>query len=182
MSKDELTAVLGGWEGYTLGTVGRFEAGQEGRTRAEVHLELLPIRDHPRVCSGCGNACRAIHDTAERWVDDLPILGADTRLLMHRVRVACPACGGPKLERLAWLEPYARVTVRLAESVARLCRVLPVRHVADYFALDWKTVKPSGSTRRTSPARSARSRTSTASPGWRWTSSRSKKGTAMPRW
>ena len=141
MSKDELTAVLGGWEGYTLGTVGRFEAGQEVRTRAEVHLELLPIRDHPRVCSGCGNACRAIHDTAERWVDDLPILGADTRLLMHRVRVACPACGGPKLERLAWLEPYARVTVRLAESVARLCRVLPVRHVADYFALDWKTVK-----------------------------------------
>ena len=61
-------------------------------------------------------------------------------LLLHRVRVACPDCGGPKVERLAWLEPYARVTVRLAESVARLCRVLPVRHVADYFDLDWKTV------------------------------------------
>ncbi len=139
MSKDELTAVLGGWEGYTLGTVGRFEAGAEDRTRAEMHLELLPLRHHPRVCSGCGHACSSIHDTAERWIDDLPILDAETRLLVHRVRVACPDCG-PKLERLDWLEPYARVTTRLAESVARLCRVLPVKHVADYFALNWKTV------------------------------------------
>ena len=141
MAKDEVTAVLGGWEGYTLGTVGRFEAGEGGRKRPEVHLELHPVRDHPRVCSGCGEPCRSIHDTTERWVDDLPILGADTRLLVHRVRVACPDCGGPKLERLGWLEPYARVTTRLAESVARLCRVLPVKHVADYFDLDWKTVK-----------------------------------------
>ena len=136
MSEKELTAVLGGWEGYTPGTVGRFEAGEDGRTRPEVHLELLPLRDHLRTCSGCGKPCRSVHDTAERWVDDLPILGADTRLLVHRVRVACPRCG-PKLEQLGWLEPYARVTTRLAESVARLCRVLPVKHVADYFSLDW---------------------------------------------
>lgn len=140
MAKDEVTAVLGGWEGYTLGTVGRFEAGVDGRERPEVHLELHPVRDHPRVCSGCGRPCRSIHDTTERWVDDLPILGADTRLLVHRVRVACPGCG-PKVERLAWLEPYARVTVRLAESVARLCKVLAIKHAADYFGLDWKTVK-----------------------------------------
>jgi transposase len=33
------------------------------------------------------------------------------------------------------------VTVRLAQGVARLCRVLPVKHVADYFRLNWKTVK-----------------------------------------
>jgi transposase len=140
LSKDELTALLGGWEGYTLGTVGRVGVGPEGQRREELHLELLPVRDRARVCSGCGTACRSIHDTAERWVDDLPILGADTRLLVHRVRVACPGCG-PKVERLGWLEPYARVTVRLAENVARLCRVLPVKHVADYFRLDWKTVK-----------------------------------------
>lgn len=140
MSKEELTAVLGGWEGYTLGTVGRFEAGDAGRTRPEVHLELHPRRDLLRICSGCGKPCGSIHDTSERWVDDLPILGAETRLLVHRVRVACPTCG-PKLERLDWLEPYARVTVRLAQNVARLCQVLSIKHAADYFGLDWKTVK-----------------------------------------
>ncbi|MDQ3224920.1 MAG: ISL3 family transposase [Gemmatimonadota bacterium] len=140
MSREELTALLGGWEGYTLGTVGRVAVGPEGGRREEIHLELLPVRDQARVCSGCGKVCRSIHDTAERWIDDLPVLGADTRLLVHRVRVACPDCG-PKVERLDLLEPYARVTVRLAQNVARLCRVLPVKHVADYFRLDWKTVK-----------------------------------------
>ena len=140
MSIEELTALLGGWKGYTLGTVGRFEPGEDGRTLPEVHLELLPVHDHPRICSGCGKACRSIHDTAERWIDDLPIFDAVTRLLVHRVRVACPACG-PKVETLDWLEPYARVTTRMARSVAQLCRVLPIKHVADYFGLNWKTVK-----------------------------------------
>jgi transposase len=57
-----------------------------------------------------------------------------------RCRVDCPRCG-PKLEALPWLEPYARVTKRLAQSVARLCRVLPIRHVAEHFGLHWHTGK-----------------------------------------
>ena len=61
-------------------------------------------------------------------------------LIVPRVRVACRHCG-PKLERLCWLDPYARVTRRLADSVARLCRVASILHVARYFGLDWKTVK-----------------------------------------
>jgi transposase len=54
--------------------------------------------------------------------------------------VACPRCG-PKLERLDWLARYSRVTVRLGESVARLCAVLPIKHVAEFFALSWDQVK-----------------------------------------
>jgi transposase len=42
---------------------------------------------------------------------------------------------------LEWLEPYARITRRLAESVSRLCKVASIRHVAQFFELDWKTVK-----------------------------------------
>lgn len=137
----DCTAVLGGWEGYELGTVQRMEADAEaGRASAEVWIELTPDRRAPRRCGGCGRPVGAIHDTSERWVRDLPILGADTWLLVHRVRVLCPTCG-PKVEATDWLERYARVTRRLAESVARLCRVLPVAHVADYYGLNWKTVK-----------------------------------------
>ena len=33
------------------------------------------------------------------------------------------------------------MTKRLAESVSRLCAVMSIRHVADYFGLNWKTVK-----------------------------------------
>jgi transposase len=54
--------------------------------------------------------------------------------------VECPACG-PKLEALDWLEPRSRVTRRMAEDVAKLCRVLPIKHVAERFGLDWHTVK-----------------------------------------
>jgi transposase len=131
-----IAEVLGEWEGYNFGTVGRKQIGD----RQEVWIELLPRRDVQRICSGCGKRCGSIHDTEERWVKDLPILECQTQLLVHRVRVNCPACG-PKLESLAWLEPYARVTSRLAQSVARLCKGTSVKHAADFYQLNWKTAK-----------------------------------------
>jgi transposase len=82
----------------------------------------------------------AVHDTPERWIRDLPILGTPVQLLVQRCRLACPRCG-PKLEHPDWLGRYQRVTRRLAESVARLARVLPLQHVADCFGLHWGTVK-----------------------------------------
>jgi transposase len=140
LAKDNLIEVSGGWEGYALGTVGRLKAGENNRTRDEVNIELLPIAGHPRRCSGCGFMVTSIHDVEERWVRELPLFAADCWLLVHRVRVLCPLCG-PKLEDLPWLEAYARVTRRLADSVARLCKVLPLKHVAAEYGLNWKTVK-----------------------------------------
>ncbi len=137
MDKDELSRLLGGWEGYVLGTVGR---RVEDDGRAEVWIELLPRPGYPRRCHGCGQTTTAIHDTEERWVRDLPILDAETRLLLHRVRVNCPNCG-PRIEELDWLVAYARLTRRLGENVARLCQVLPVKQVAEYYGLHWDTVK-----------------------------------------
>jgi transposase len=137
MADAKLIEVLGGWEGYALGTIGRMPTDSDGD---DVLIELHPLRKHPRRCSGCGRTTMAVHDTVERWVRDLPLFDADTWLLVHRVRVACPTCG-PKLEDLSWLAPYARLTRRLEDSVARLCQVLPIRHAAQWFDLDWKTVK-----------------------------------------
>jgi transposase len=83
---------------------------------------------------------KQIHDITPRWVRDASILDADTWLWLGRVRVACPRCG-PKLEALDWLAPYSRLTRRMAENVVRLCRVLPIKHVAEYLGLTWDTVK-----------------------------------------
>jgi transposase len=80
-------------------------------------------------CSGCGRVVGAIHDREERWVRDLPLFEAETWLVIPRNRLACPSCGS-KLEALPWLDRFARVTARLAESVARPCQVLPIKHVA----------------------------------------------------
>lgn len=139
MSTEELTALLGRWEGYRIGTVGRFEAGEKGPT-AQAWIELLPDPDHPMVCSGCGQVVSQVHETTRRWIRDLPILDAQTHLLVHRRRVRCPRCG-PKLETLSWLGRYQRGTRRLAESVAWLCKVLPVKHVAEHYGLNRKTVR-----------------------------------------
>lgn len=137
MPNADLNEILGEWEGCVLGTTGRM---QGVRQRDEIWLELLPCSDHTPSCSSCGRSAPSIHDTVERWVRDLPVFETPTWLLVHRRRVNCPACG-PKLERLSWLEPYARITNRMATSVARLCRVLPIQHVAQWFDLHWATVK-----------------------------------------
>lgn len=139
MPEAESIGRLGVWEGYRVGTVQRFEAGEKG-PRAQVWIELYPDPGRMKICSRCGAECRHIHDATERWVRDLPVFDADTHLLVHRCRVECPACG-PSLERLGWLAPYARVTVRLAESVARLCKILPIKHAAGFFDLGWDAVK-----------------------------------------
>ena len=127
---------LGGWEGYDVESC--VIEVQGGVSWCIVHLAIQP--DRPRCCSGCTRPCRAIHDTELRRVRDLPVFEHRTVIVFPRVRVACPHCG-PKVEWLAWLDPYLRVTRRLGDSVARLCQVASVLHVARHYGLNWKTVK-----------------------------------------
>lgn len=140
LSGKDLIGYLGQWLDHTVGTVKRFEAGEKGPT-PQVWIELHPLRGRTLICDGCGGEASHVHDLSERWVRDLPVFDAQTHLCVLRARVWCEYCGGPKLERLAWLERYARVTRRLADSVARLCQVLPIKQVAQQYGLAWHTVK-----------------------------------------
>lgn len=138
--------VLGGWSGYR---VSRWErellpavaspGGVVGRAREQLWVWLEPVGG-PGICDGCGARGSGIHDSEWRRVRDLPVFEADTYLVVRRRRVECDVCG-PKLERLEWLDRHSRVTVRLAESVARLCRVLPVKQAAEWYDLGWASVK-----------------------------------------
>lgn len=136
MPEADVIAVAGGWEGYRVVATRSFEVGVTKR----LEVQLAPAEGLPSCCAGCGRTVTRIHETITRKVRDLPILDAQTWLLVPRRRLLCPHCG-PSLERLSWLDRYARVTRRLAESVARLCRVLTVKHVADFFGLSWDQVK-----------------------------------------
>lgn len=127
---------LGAWEGYEL-------EGEHEELRGEIRWCVLRLKAREGVvrrCSGCGWLGTAIHDQEERRVRDLPIFEVPVELVIPRLRLACPSCG-PKLEQLGWLEPYARVTTRLAASVARLCKVMSLLHVAAFYGLAWSTVK-----------------------------------------
>lgn len=135
MSFDDPTIWLGGWEGYRVEKIQR-----RALARPEVWIFLARDPTGPMICDGCGAPAQHVHDVETRQVRDLPILDAATWLSVPRRRVACPRCG-PRLERLAWLARHARMTGRLADSVVRLCRVLPVKQVAALFGLHWGTVK-----------------------------------------
>lgn len=138
MSEFDPTRFLGEWEGYDVAAIHRLP--RRGKRPARIRIELTPQQDRAGRCSGCGRKVSSVHDTAIRVVRDLPILDAETHVVVPRRRLACPRCG-PKLEKLSWLSPWGRVTSRLAESVARLCQVMAVKHVAQYFALGWDRVK-----------------------------------------
>lgn len=136
MAANDIISRLGGWEGYAV------EDGWEEQRGSErwCVVRLRPVAGISRCCSGCGRSCPLIHDCEERRVRDLPIFEVPVELIVPRRRVACPQCGA-KLERLSWLEGYARVTTRLATSVARLCAVMSIRHVARFYRLAWTAVK-----------------------------------------
>lgn len=136
MSVLDVISVAGGWEGYRVASTRTLEA--HGVRRIEV--ELVPQTVTNLICAGCGQATDQIHETTKRLVRDLPILDAQTWLIVHRRRLFCPRCG-PAVEQLCWLDKYSRVTRRLAESVARLCGMLPIKHVAAFFHLTWDQVK-----------------------------------------
>jgi transposase len=131
--------LVGGWEGYWVSGVERGRRRRRGLPRPVV-VQLEIAEGDPGICSGCGRRVEREHERMRRAVRDLPILGAETTLLMDRRRMDCPRCG-PKLERLSWLESWARVTNRLADAVARLCDVLPIKQTAAFCRLSWGTVK-----------------------------------------
>ena len=136
MAQEHLMAQLGGWAGYDV-----VQARQDCRGgQSWWVLRLQAVPGWLRQCSQCGRSTRAVHDHSDRRVRDLPIFQHRVELIVPRLRVACDDCG-PKLERLSWLEPYARVTRRLSDSVAKLCKVASIRHVTEFFGLDWKSVK-----------------------------------------
>ena len=118
MAEMDCMSRLGGWEGYGV-TGWRHErrAGQRWLV-----IELEPQAGGERICSGCGEAVVSIHDRRVRAIRDLPVFEDPVELSVVRLRLACPRCG-PRLQQLDWLEPHARVTRRLARSVARLCTV-----------------------------------------------------------
>lgn len=136
MAQSHPISRLGGWEGYEV----KDDAREVRRGKSWCVIRLEPIRGQRRCCSGCSRFTTAIHDLEERRVRDLPVFEHAVELVVPRVRVACEHCG-PKLELLPWLDAYARVTRRLADSVSRLCQVAAILHVARHYDLDWKTVK-----------------------------------------
>lgn len=139
MDYDELSAVLGGWEGFEIVAVRR-EPASALQPVPRVVIVLQPAPTHAKRCSRCDGEVVTVHEVTMRRVRDLPLMDAETWIEFPRARVECPRCG-PTVEAVPWLDRYQRMTTRLAAAIARLAQVLPIKHVAQWFGVGWETVK-----------------------------------------
>lgn len=108
-----------------------------------VAASLEPDKRYRPKCSRCGSHAIGIHSHHERAVRDLP-MGTFKRVLVnfHYRKVECPSCAGFVVEELDVADPGGpRVTRRFARYIYELCKLMPLKHVADLLDLDWKTVK-----------------------------------------
>ena len=146
MATDDLSGFLeliGGWDGFEVVRVITEDTPRPdalGFPAAQLVIELRAKPGVPKRCSRCGEIVLEVHDVAPRRVRDLPLLERDTWLIVPRARLRCPRCG-PTVEAVPWLDRYQRMTKRLAEKIAGLAQVLPIKHVAAWFGVSWDTVK-----------------------------------------
>jgi len=75
----------------------------------------------------------------EREWRDLSMRNLPLKLRYRPRRVRCPRCG-VRVEDFPWAEPWARVTMSLANAVARLARELSWQGTARHYGLNWKSV------------------------------------------
>lgn len=139
---DALLQLLGEWDGFEIERVETEAAGEDvfGAPAPRLVLVLRAKADAPKRCSRCGAVVDQIQDVSERRVRDLPLGEWDTWLVVPRARLQCPHCG-PTVEAVPWLDRDQRMTARLAEKIARLAQVLPIKQVAAWFGVGWDTVK-----------------------------------------
>jgi transposase len=104
-------------------------------------IEVEPDKRFHVVCHVCGQPAGAIHQWQCRPLRDLNLGSAAVWINCRYRTVFCPTCGGYRVEDLGFFVPRQRGTKRLARAIHDLCKVLPVKAVADHYGLDWKTVK-----------------------------------------
>jgi len=104
-----------------------------------LYLYMEPDQRFQPRCSYCGKPASP-NRRHSREIRDLGCFKHRTIVQFQYRDVFCKDCG-IVTEKLDFVLPYARVTIRLAEAVGKLCEHMTIAEVARYFGLDWKTVK-----------------------------------------
>ena len=104
-------------------------------------IDIEPDRRFAPICHECGARAGPVHSHEVRVVRDLDFPSVHVWLRLSYRKVLCPRCRRIVVEEQELVEPFQRVTTRLARLIHELCKVMTVSDVARHLALDWKTVK-----------------------------------------
>ncbi len=105
-----------------------------------VTIKVKPDKRYNPMCYLCKRSTREIHSYNERTVRDLNIFEAKTFVRVIYRTVKCQWCGHV-VEALGIINPYERVTKRLAKYILELTKFMTIKEVAEHLELDWKTIK-----------------------------------------
>ena len=120
------------------------EADLSACRHAQAGLAVVDVRADERFKPLCSRCRRAVSRTCShevRAVRDLNMASAQVTLRLAYRKVYCRACDAVVVEEVEPVEPWQRITRRLARCVHELCKLMTLADVARYLGLDWKTVK-----------------------------------------
>lgn len=117
-----------------------FEADLHKIENDWLHLHLSPDPTAVPRCSACGRTCSRFYDHRHRRVRERDFFDCKVMLHIKIGRVQCDTCG-IRVQRIGWLSPCKRLTQRLLSQVEGLCKLLPIKHVAELLELNWHTIK-----------------------------------------
>ena len=103
-------------------------------------ITIEPNKRYKPACYKCKSSAVTIHAYKQRTIRDLKVFDVRTYITATYRIIVCPRCGY-SVEDSTLLQPYGRVTKRLAAHIIDLCRVMTITDVAAYLGLDWKTIK-----------------------------------------
>jgi len=105
-----------------------------------VTIKVEPDERYSPICHRCKRTIKEIHSYNERTIRDINIFDAKTFISVTYRTVKCGWCGNV-VEYLGLMNPYDRITRRLANYILDLCRYMTIKEIAKHLGLDWKTVK-----------------------------------------
>ncbi|MCA1790956.1 MAG: ISL3 family transposase [Thioalkalivibrio sp.] len=110
-------------------------------TQVQSIITLAPDEGALPICSVCGTEGGRMHMYGTRRVRDLNLAHARVDLVVPNRKMRCAGCGTIRTEGHEFLAPYRRHTLRFEKYVAELCRVMPIKQVAEHVGLSWHAVK-----------------------------------------
>ena len=90
-------------------------------------------------CPICKRRCSVI-ETYTRLIRDSNLSGKKCYIQLETCHIKC-SCGYYGIEKLDFLDKYARFTKRFTDYVAVLCEKMSIKDVAEVMEIDWKTAK-----------------------------------------
>jgi len=104
-----------------------------------IHISLKRTKK-TAICPKCGSRNQLTDDWYCRSIRDLDLSSKRCYITFKENRIRCK-CGFRGFEKLDFVRPYARCTIRFEEYIAFLCQKMTLIDVCEITGIDWKTAK-----------------------------------------